>query len=1556
MSIALCRTMLALSLLSACSADSPAGARNQHDQQVPGDQAIDRMECDRRDVLQAWLTAGPTVRAAAEPALLGNMVDVCTFLSTELPGRSRVDDRIRISQMMSSAGPAVREAAQQALSASNDEALRLFLASGWRSPWVTDQRMRVGQMIATGGPQLQAAGQMALVAGDVDALREFVDSGWRVPWETDQRMRVAQILAEGGPEVKSAAQRALDAKSADVLTDFIEREWPVAQARDQEAGTIADLVASVREAAKVVRAETELATEVASRALAEANAARESAEEAADAGARAQRNAGAAASAATQAAIAAENASKAARDALRAAAASNAAAKVAAGSAVRASALAVKGGEAAASARAAAGKARLDYTKAMSARVLADYSLVGAETVKNGLALQEQLRELAGAAKDAVKAARAAGKQARAAADAALKAGSYASQTGAEAARARAAAAAAVRNAERAIRAAEAAASSVEVALRAVNTAIAAAKRAIADATTAASAARDAADHAGQSANAAVHATEHADEAAGAATAAVEAATQARAVYEAARTAEAEIRAVTLEDALEEARALRDEAERSGRAEESAPTEASKRSQETNRLIAVATDPATPSETGVAAARRVALTLAGASGPWTQAAARDALSGDDETALDFVRTRISEAAAMDDRATLVGLTASTQSQALRAAAEAALDGSDEDVARFLASQDYPGRIGEDRMAVAQALAEAERSGKSATVQAAQRALALGSSEALRLFLDRERAALEASDDRVRVAQILGAEASGPELKAAAQIALEGPPGALHEFLDVGQHFAIQRDEDSVAHEHVVQALLSHGEQTASKALVDALQAQAVAAEARGAASAAAGYAQQAAGTADRAIEHAKRAVASAEQAQKSAIRASESARTAHGAAKRATESAKRAVNSARWAAGSAQLASRYARDAYASARSAFRWARSAGGEAQDAVNAVNKSRKILDDAIDEGRRAHWSFIRDAMRQCLNTPEPELCDQQIALLSSSPLIAAQQGGRFCELIWGKRGQKYEACLKQVLNPTFLVDQKWDAIAHFTKLVRPYMVGAYIGISFACGFACSIELAAITFATGLQSSEHFAINVALDFVGLGVGKAISQIIKVRRLAALEREIADLIAQDAARNRLWETVARRPFCTGRRSSFVRDTQVLMADGSSKSIQDIRAGDRVLSTDPLTYDTGSDVVSDAIRSTGEKRFVQLTVDIDGDAGVATAGVTATDSHPFWLPDLGRWMPAGQLRLGQRLVTSSDEPIDIVAKRGWTEHATVFDLSVSKRHSYYALAGRRPLLVHNQSTKCWEVEEEVEKKGVMALGITREGLHLLDAPYFSLVPPGEWEAAVRRYINDRNITLRVNLNGFRGAEGMSRAFDPFVDAVREGMKVGSDSTRREMAWIAEAIVDGKRSWESIEFWHSGKRVLSGPAPTPLEWRQFGLDFRLFPSRKIGTRDELAIEDYIRNGELNSVLKNPLVQIEVNLKGLPGQDAMDQFKQAIKLGLEPGARTEYREVVELARAIASGQRPWNSITLVGLEYVTPPKKPVRDGVFVLKDMDRTKPPFPEPDWKQLLPD
>jgi hypothetical protein len=147
---------------------------------------------------------------------------------------------------------------------------------------------------------------------------------------------------------------------------------------------------------------------------------------------------------------------------------------------------------------------------------------------------------------------------------------------------------------------------------------------------------------------------------------------------------------------------------------------------------------------------------------------------------------------------------------------------------------------------------------------------------------------------------------------------------------------------------------------------------------------------------------------------------------------------------------------------------------------------------------------------------------------------------------------------------------------------------------------------------------------------------------------------------------------------------NSFVPGTHVLMGDGTTRPIEEVAPGDAVVATDPVTGKTQVRTVTATITGEGEKYLVAITVDTDGAAGDATATVTATDEHPFWLAELEGWVAAIDLRSGAWLQTSAGTWVQITAVTQRTQPTRVHNLTVDGIHTYYVLAGNTPVLVHN--------------------------------------------------------------------------------------------------------------------------------------------------------------------------------------------------------------------------------------------------------------------------------
>ena len=149
--------------------------------------------------------------------------------------------------------------------------------------------------------------------------------------------------------------------------------------------------------------------------------------------------------------------------------------------------------------------------------------------------------------------------------------------------------------------------------------------------------------------------------------------------------------------------------------------------------------------------------------------------------------------------------------------------------------------------------------------------------------------------------------------------------------------------------------------------------------------------------------------------------------------------------------------------------------------------------------------------------------------------------------------------------------------------------------------------------------------------------------------------------------------------------RHSFVGSTRVLMADGSSKPIAEVKIGDEVKATDPEAGETTSRKVVATIVHSDESDLTKLTV-VSAD-GSDSASVDATSWHPVWVDGENDFVKIGELRPGQQLA-SADGSLPVVTDVQRYAHVElVYDLTVEGVHTYYVLAAKTSVMVHNCET-----------------------------------------------------------------------------------------------------------------------------------------------------------------------------------------------------------------------------------------------------------------------------
>ncbi|AYG85231.1 hypothetical protein DWB77_07448 [Streptomyces hundungensis] len=242
---------------------------------------------------------------------------------------------------------------------------------------------------------------------------------------------------------------------------------------------------------------------------------------------------------------------------------------------------------------------------------------------------------------------------------------------------------------------------------------------------------------------------------------------------------------------------------------------------------------------------------------------------------------------------------------------------------------------------------------------------------------------------------------------------------------------------------------------------------------------------------------------------------------------------------------------------------------------------------------------------------------------------------------------------------------------------------------------------------------------------------------------------------------------------------NSFIPETPVLMADGTSKSIANIRVGQQVIASQPETGETGPREVTPVIEGEGRKNLVKITVDTGGASSNAVGMLTATDGHPFWVENQRRWVDAKDLKTGDRLRTPSGELRSVVNTRAWTESHKVYNLTVDGVHTYYVLAGAAAVLVHNddgpvdlkgKSATVWRsgpyrIDIEGSPSGVqMHFQVRIKGVKSSDAPkYHFSSATGEFDDMPKSLLKD----LKKNYPDY--TKGLAKGINVF-----ERAKLGS--------------------------------------------------------------------------------------------------------------------------------------------------------------------------------------
>lgn len=129
-----------------------------------------------------------------------------------------------------------------------------------------------------------------------------------------------------------------------------------------------------------------------------------------------------------------------------------------------------------------------------------------------------------------------------------------------------------------------------------------------------------------------------------------------------------------------------------------------------------------------------------------------------------------------------------------------------------------------------------------------------------------------------------------------------------------------------------------------------------------------------------------------------------------------------------------------------------------------------------------------------------------------------------------------------------------------------------------------------------------------------------------------------------------------------------FLPDTQILMADGSQKSIKDVKVGDKIL--------TKTDDISNKLVKTNVSAVHQVE---ESGYLIINGNLKVTANHLLFINN--RWVMAGLIKIGDNLLDKDGQNIKVNSVEYLNLKTNVYNLTTDKYHTFFA----NNFYVHNQ-------------------------------------------------------------------------------------------------------------------------------------------------------------------------------------------------------------------------------------------------------------------------------
>ncbi len=704
-----------------------------------------------------------------------------------------------------------------------------------------------------------------------------------------------------------------------------------------------------------------------------------------------------------------------------------------------------------------------------------------------------------------------------------------------------------------------------------------------------------------------------------------------------------------------------------------------------------------------------------------QATAAEAAAGRARTEADAATRAAAEADAAATRAEAAAKRARSDADAAQAAklrAEAAVKTATSAAADAIAASRHAADEARTAVALAdQAQAHAEDARTQADGAKAEAAKAMAASaKAAGFAYVTAQAAVDAGNAAAQVAQPANdaIQLGSPYVttdSAAALVVLSGQ--ASKSIAEQQKAVADAHAKNAQAEAAAAKALAEQAKGDAKEAYVHAANAAGHAANARTYAKEALGYAADAADAAAKASASLARTTEYDRQAGEDAAAADKAAGRAEGYARDARASADQAAldaSAARAAAAQAEQSAKEARaaadradaaatEAEQAAKDADKYAKEAQEAADRAEQAAN-AKELSDGTVPDGNGGSIGNVFYVVDHIETVGDPEVvkktggCDGWIDKLFYKGDCTITEKIRYKAVLdlylctaqdldpqkytcpsaaTDYLGQIHTKELSQTVTHTITIAEYQSNIdpvdilfGSWIKCAQKLTPGGESGSWGGCAWA-SLDVASLFAGKVIRPIADAVRAVDAAFVtGVGVRDAF------KALKALEGVDAAAVAAIEREVQLYEEL--RTACLT--NSFPGTTEVVLADGGRKALRDVRTGDLLLAADPETGRTRGEPVTRTFQH-GATDLVDVTLTDGG-------SLTSTPGHKFFVTGRG-WTLAADLRPGYVLPTPDGvRTVAALTERQEAKPRTVYDLTVSGLHTFYAVAGDSPVLVHN--------------------------------------------------------------------------------------------------------------------------------------------------------------------------------------------------------------------------------------------------------------------------------